>query len=313
MRTRTFLSYETMAQWVESLGPELRAAGFVAVAAIVRGGVFPGLWASYATGLPLHCLQYDRARGQARWIGEAPPPGRLLLCEDVAGMGETLVECLRFANATHPDCEVLTLVSDELSRVRPRWSRFAPNVQTIFPWERHDQTPAFQRDWQGGGSTGASAMRPDHDYRLWAVDLDGVLCDDMPAGRYGADLARCLAERDDLPLHPRAPALLAHTHVIVTGRPAHDGERTRRWLARHGLHGIAVHHRDPGLHDDSLEAAARYKGSTADRLGCSDFIESCPHQAALVALQRPHLRVYWWADGHPVLLSATAAPLHGGG
>jgi len=297
-----------MAQWIEGLGPELRAAGFVAVAAILRGGAFPGLWVSYTAGLPLHFLRYVRAEGRACWVGEPPPPGRVLLCEDVAGMGETLVNCLAFVESTHPGCEVLTLVSDELSRIRPRWSRHAPQVQTIFPWERHDQTPAFQRDWQSGGSTGAAAMRHDHHYRFWAVDLD-VLCPaDLPAAGAPVDgQTSAPAWPDELPLSPHAPALSDERHVIVTARPVQDEVRTRRWLARHGLEGIATHHRDPARHGDSPLDAARHKGTTADRLGCSDIIESCPHQAALLALHWPHLRVYWWAGGQPVLLSASAA------
>lgn len=309
MRPRAYLPYDQIAQWLDAIGPELRAADFVGVVAVLRGGVFPAHCVSFATGLPVFSLRYSRSDRRASWAGELPPPGKLLICEDIAGSGSTLADAVEFVRATHPEHEVLTIVSDEWSRLQPRWSMQRAGIQTVLPWERHDQTPAHKADRREGGTQATAALRPDHEYRFWGVDLDGVMCSDLAPERYAADLSACLAERDTLPLLPLAPTLMPGTHAIVTGRPLQDQARTRQWLARHGFEAIAVHHRDPQQHDASIDAVARHKGSTADRLGCSDFIESCPHQATLIAMHFPHLRVYWWRDGQPVLLSAASASI----
>jgi hypothetical protein len=219
-------------------------------------------------------------------------------------MGHTLSTCLDVVRQTHPDTDVLTVVSDELSRIHPRWSMALPGVQTVFPWERHDQAPRHQKDWHAGGATGSIEMKSDHEYRFFGVDLDGVLLDDLLPSAYELDLEACLAQRDSLPMASYAPRLSPNTHAVVTGRPTQDRDRTRIWLDKHGYGDIAVHHRDPATHGSSTELVAAHKAQAADRIGCSDFIESCPHQAALIAVAVPHVRVYWWNLGQPVLLSA---------
>ena len=149
-------------------------------------------------------------------------------------------------------------------------------------------------------------MEDDDDYRLYAVDLDGILCDDIAPGEYQADLEACLDKRDQLFLSSTAPILVAGKHVVVTGRPTCDAKRTRTWLDRSGLIGIDAHFRETEIHTDAPESVAHHKGQTASRMGCSDFVESCPHQALLIATHYPHLRVHWWRGGQPVLVSAAS-------
>lgn len=306
MRSRHYLSYDQIGQWIDGISGELRAEHFDAIVGIERGGVFPALCAALATGAPLHWLQYSRPSQSASWRGAAPAPaGKILLCEDVAGGGHTLERSLQFVSASVQSVKVLTVISDDLSRLIPDWSLYRPGVQTVFPWERHDQSPSHQADWQAGGSLGTCAMRRDHEYRLVGVDLDGVLCEDMPSASYEHDLASCLRARDALDLAPFAPSLHPQRHVLITGRPVDDRERTHAWLAIHGMNGIRVCHRESL--DSTLEGAVAHKGSTADRLGCSDFVESCPAQAALLASRHPQLRVWWWNRGQPLLLSASRA------
>lgn len=142
----------------------------------------------------------------------------------------------------------------------------------------------------------------DEAYRYFAVDLDGVLCEDLPPALYHADLEACLLERDSLPLSAFAPSLMPSRHVVVTARPSEDSERTRLWLDKQGYHAISVHLRDPSSH--SVSESAIHKGETATRLGCSDFIESDPRQAIEIAARFPHLRVTYWNEGNPILVSA---------
>lgn len=303
-RRRTYLSYDQIALWVESIAAELRAAECSSIVCILRGGLFPAQCVAFATGLPLHFMRYDRGAQQATWVGPLPAPGKVLVCEDVAGLGYTLANCLDFLALSHPEFDVLTVVSDDLSRIQPRWSQHFDGVQVVFPWERHDQVPLHQQDWTEGGAAGSRVMRPDHEYRLVAVDLDGVLCHDIHPDRYAQDLAACLAERDQLLPADFAPKLEREQHVIVTGRPNEDRERTVAWLERHGLGGIPVYCRDPAVDPGTDEGSARHKGRTADLLGCSDMVESSAEQAVLIAEQCPHLRVHWWRLGSPVLIAA---------
>ncbi|MCM5681918.1 phosphoribosyltransferase [Schlegelella sp. S2-27] len=308
-RPPSYLGYSQISQWIDSLGGTLRAKQFVAVAAVLRGGLFPAQCAAFATGAPLWFIRYDRGRQEASWHGGVPPPGRLLLCEDIAGHGHTLVNCRALVRRTHPDHRVLTIVSDELSRVRPDWSMHRPNVQTVLPWEREVVSPQFRQDyWHRDGAHGREPMKPDHCYRRWGIDLDGVLCDDLPAARYEADMAGTLTERDALPRAQGAPQLTADQHVIVTGRPLADRHRTRAWLDARGYSGIAVHHRDPAVHAHDDLSIAAHKASTAERLGITDFLESCAHQAILISARAPQIRVFWWHGGDPVLVNAHPTP-----
>jgi hypoxanthine phosphoribosyltransferase len=306
-RPRTYFSYDQISLWIESLAAELQAEPFTGVVGILRGGVFTAACVAFNTGVALYFMRYDRERQQAQWVGSPPPPGKLLVCEDVAGLGYTLVHCLELIQQTHPEHDVLTLVSDDYSRLKPRWSLPFSGAQVILPWERHVQTRAQRTDWYQGGAKGQLAMRPDHEYRFWGVDMDGVLCADMPSQRYADDLAACLCERDGLLPEPLAPALKPQTHVIVTARPEEDRARTQAWLVQHGLGDVPVHLRDPDTHAATLEGSAHHKGSTATRLGCTDFLESCPAQSALMAAQWPLLRVYWWQEGRPLRILASQA------
>jgi len=308
-RPPSYLGYETISQWIDAIAPQLRDSQFVAVAAILRGGLFPAQCASFVAGVPLAFIGYDRQQQRARWVGEPPPPGRLLICEDMAGYGYTLVNCKAFVEQTHADYRVLTVVSDEFSRTRPDWSMHRPDVQSVLPWERELISPHFQRDWLEGGADGRRAMDADHVYRYWAVDLDGVLCDDLAPRRYAQDMDAALAERDGLPRAARAPQLIPRRHIIVTGRPLHDSRRTRSWLDAQGYGGIDVIHRDPRQYEHDDAAIAAYKSAAAQRLGITDFIESCPHQAVLIAAHAPHMRVHWWRRGDPVLINATPTAL----
>ncbi len=304
-RPPSYLGYSQISQWIDSLGGSLRGERFVAIAAILRGGLFPAQCAAFATGAPLSFIRYDRIRQEATWHGDVPARGRLLLCEDIAGHGHTLENCRALVQRTHPDHRVLAIVSDELSRIKPDWSMHRPNVQTVLPWEREVVSPQFRQDyWHRDGAHGHQPMKPDHCYRRWGIDLDGVLCADLPVERYETDMTGALMARDALPRAQGAPNLAAEQHVIVTGRPLVDQDRTRAWLDTRGYGGIDVHHRDPAVHSHDDQSVACHKASIAERLGVTDFLESCAHQAVLISARAPHIRVFWWRSGDPVLINA---------
>jgi hypothetical protein len=136
------------------------------------------------------------------------------------------------------------------------------------------------------------------------VDLDGVLCPDLPPEAYQQDLSATLRARDALALLSNAPPLSQEAHVIITGRPVEDRQRTEAWLAHVGHAHITVVLREPRHHAEHETPV--HKGQAATAHGCSDFIESCPRQAIEIAARFPHLRVHWWNDGNPVVVSAQA-------
>jgi hypoxanthine phosphoribosyltransferase len=309
-RPPSYLGYAQISQWIDSLAEALRAERFVAVAAVLRGGLFPAQCAAFVTGAPIAFIRYDRGIQVASWQGEPPPAGRLLLCDDIAGHGHTLVHCRALVERTHPDHRVLTVVSDELSRLCPDWSMRRPHVQTVLPWEREVVSPLFRHDyWHADGAHGRQPMQSDHCYRRWGIALDGVLCADLPQQHCERGMAHALATRDAQPRSRNAPGLTVRHHVIVTGRPLEDRERTRAWLDACGYAGIEVHHRDPARHDHDDASVAGHKAAAAERLGLTDFLESCPRQAVLIAASAPHLRVFWWRDGEPMLVNAHPATL----
>src|SRR5690606_17019672 len=88
--------------WVESVVneyvPSWRQMGFEALVAIARGGLVPGVMAASALDLPVYALEYDRSSRKVSWFtAQEPPSGaKILLVEDIAGRGTTLVDCLTF-------------------------------------------------------------------------------------------------------------------------------------------------------------------------------------------------------------------------
>ncbi len=303
MNPVVYLNYNDISLWIDSLQPEFKQYPFVAIVGILRGGGFPALCASFATGLPLYHVKYDRQTQTAKWDGEIPPQGLVLVCEDFAGSGQTLSNCLRLINQTH-EYKTLTLVSDEKSRIEADWTKRYDGYQVVLPWERHCLSPAHHEDWtNNGGKLGLTKMNNDNEYRYYAVDLDGIFCVDIHPIEYETDLHTTLQTRDQLPILPTAPTLKEGKHIIVTGRPTEDTQRTKEWMEKHGYHSIDIHHRNPEKH--SAKETAIHKGEVATKLGCSDFIESCPQQALEIAINFPHLRVTYWNNGNPILISAS--------
>jgi len=298
------LTYAQISQWIDAIAPELKAQDFVAIVAVLRGGIFPAQCAAFATARPLHFMTYDRGTQTANWFGPLPPEGRILVCDDIAGYGMTLANCVDLAQKSHPELKVLTVVADELSRRKPDWSMDRPGVQSVLPWEREIRSLQYQEDWLAGGGEGRIPMKSDIEYQNWGIDLDGVLCVDISPAEYEKNLEQALSMRDLLPRAPNSPPLKSPRHVIVTGRPTIDTERTRRWLDAQGYQDIAVYHRDLEKFDHSIERVAKYKAETASSLGLTHYLESCPQQAILIAHFAPYLQVFWWRDGKPMLVTA---------
>lgn len=295
------LTYEQLDHWIESLQPALLAERFTMAIGILRGGAPLALMVSHAVGAPVAFLRYDRQTRTVAWDSTLPVPpagSNVLLCEDIAGRGFTLTDCIAFLRQHGLVVRTLTGAVDELSRTQPDYAIDARGYFALFPWERQAYTERYREDWARVEAGAAAAMADDHEYATYAIDLDGILLPDVPLARYDEDLAGALAERDALLPFDVLPGIdLQQVRTIITGRPEMDRGRTETWLARHGFGHLQLLMRTPDTHDESSAGTAAHKATAALRGGVTHFIESDPVQALLIAQQAPLLRVIWW-DAH---------------
>jgi hypoxanthine phosphoribosyltransferase len=282
---------------VSGFVPEWRRAGFDSVVAIARGGLVPAVMAATDLSLPLHAVSYDRGRRMVSWYTSSQPPAssKLLLVEDVAGSGTTLVDSLHFLRNEGHRVSVFTLAYDARSRIRPDYGLEMPaGFRAWFPWERTSIT-------QAADAHPHTAEVLEYELASWAIDLDGVLLMDLPEEQYARALQDTLAQRDLLPPSETLPGLDLSRVTIITGRPEQDRQRTQAWLGRHGFHGPLV------MRDESRHTAAQTAEHKAQALlsRChTHFIESCPMQALAIARQAKVARVIWWNGGKALLVYA---------
>ncbi|ROM72234.1 phosphoribosyltransferase [Pseudomonas brassicacearum] len=290
------VTYEQIDQWIASIQIQLIQEEFVCIIGILRGGGPIALMASHATGAPVAFLRYDRAAREVSWDSSIPIPdtnSKVLLCEDISGVGNTLSDCREFLRQRGLKVRILTAGFDDKSIIRPDYGIDGRGYFLLFPWERQSFTDEYRRHWikTRGGTT--SAMGNDHDYDTYAIDLDGILLPDISPARYEANLERALLERDDLEPFSLLPA---HKRVeaIITGRPEMDRDRTLLWLRQYGYGEVELRMRDTARYDDSPGQVALHKARAALDLACTHFIESDPVQAVLISTAAPLLRVIWW-------------------
>lgn len=293
------LSYEHLDRWIASLQPELLEEAFNCVIGILRGGAPLALMVSHATGVVPAFLRYQRSERSVVWDSSIafPAPGsKVLLCEDIAGAGHTLSDCLNFLRRRGLQVKTLTAGFDDLSVTRPDYSIDGRGYFLQFPWELQAYTCAYRDRWQDthGGCTGR--MGHDHEYDAYAIDLDGILLGDIPLEHYTNDLRATLERRDQMQPFADLPPW-GQVKAIVTGRPEMDRARTQDWLSRHGHGGVALIMRDTQAYSDTPEQVAIHKARATVQLACTHFVESDPIQAILIAQQAPLLRVIWW-DAH---------------
>lgn len=286
-------SFEVTYEWIESTirghRERLRAEGFDAVVGILRGGTVPAFIAAQIVDRSLSFLRYDRPSGQVFWHSIAPTSRqKILLVDDIAGEGFTLVRGKAFLEKEGHEVKTLTIAFDERSRLRPDFSTDLSHQIIVLPWERHRLHPEFIAD------LGQGVIQPDHHYQLIALDLDGLLLPDIEPAEYEKDLAATLLRRDGLLPFEKGhlPAFEPKRTVIITGRPEQDRERTLRWLGQHGYADLPLHMREDSRfpHTDS----ALWKASQARHLGVTHFYESDLWQATLITEHCPLLDVFYW-------------------
>lgn len=293
------LTYNQIEQLILKWVPEWQSCGFSCVAAIARGGLMPGLVASTALSLPLYIIGYDRPNRRPHWHyhQRGKEFGKVLLIEDFAGQGYTLSDCMDFLTQQGVIFEVCCLISDEFSRVKPKWSfELPPHTKAWLPWEKTAITPLF--DIHGNES-----HIPEHQLKNWGIDLDGILLPDLPDHKYTDNIESALLERDALLPFKHLPNLPWRNITIISGRLEIDRERTLQWLKRHGIAPHLLVLRDETKHP--VEQTAQFKAAKIHEFRITHYIESCPKQAIHIAHHAPLATVFWWNDGSPVVLNGS--------
>ncbi|MGD6843048.1 phosphoribosyltransferase [Bacillus infantis] len=143
-----YLDYNQISLSLDSLAEEIKREGFDALVIILRGGSFPGFHLAFLTGLPYYFLTYDRISESADWKGAAPSLKKVLLVEDFAGMGKTLISSREFLTNQGMDVRTLVICKDPKSASVPDYFCFETrenNVRFILPWERFRLNPAESR------------------------------------------------------------------------------------------------------------------------------------------------------------------------
>jgi len=292
------LTYDKLDQWTLSLQQELIREQFACVIGILRGGAPLALMVSHTIGVQPAFVRYHRATRAVNWDSSIPIPAagaKVLLCEDIAGEGYTLLDCIEYLRAQGLQVKTLTGGFDDLSRVRPDYGLDGRGYFLLMPWERHAYTESYRAAWQRTRAGTQGCIGPDHEFAVFGIDLDGILLPDLPAHQYQTDLEAALQLRDTLPPFEHLPhAAVAQSKAIITGRPEDDRARTLAWLRKHGYERPHLIMRNPERHDDSLAQVAAYKAEAAIALACTHFLESDPVQAIHIAHHAPLLHVIWW-------------------
>ncbi|SAI73161.1 orotate phosphoribosyltransferase [Bordetella ansorpii] len=244
--------------------------GYDAVVGIARGGLYLACMVAQSTDLPLRVAYYDR-RSRHVHLPSSFATRRVLLVEDVAGKGNTLLDVAAKLHTRGIAADIMVVCSDDLSRIVPDIGvRLSPGERHWFPWERAQAGPTdAQRQ--------ASAMDLDCPYWRTAFDLDGVFVADLPKRDYFRSLEVTLQRRDQLAPLARPPQW-RDGDWIVSGRLTTDEARTRRWLHRHGI--------TPGkllLRPDQQEPPSTFKARMLCTHRIVEFFESDLAQAVTIA------------------------------
>lgn len=294
------LTYEQIDLWVASLQPELVAAGFACAVGVLRGGAPLALMVSHAAGVPVAFLRYDRATRLAQWDSSLPIPPRgskVLICEDIAGMGHTLADCIGFLHAQGLEIRTLTAAFDDLSRIRPDYAIDARGYRVLLPWERHAHTDDFQAALRDTPAGSHRRLAEDHTFAAYALDVAVLAAlDDEPGGSAatasGHSSAMTQRVFDRFGFGPE------RTKLLVCARPQAQRAATAAWLAARGWSGPRLLMGAGESDEADPRAWARRKAEAALGAACTHFIDADPTQAILIARCAPLVRVVWWDAQH---------------
>jgi hypoxanthine phosphoribosyltransferase len=116
---------------------------------ILRGGAIPALMLSQMLAIPVDFVYYNRREARAEIKSESAFESidccikegkKILLVDDVAGTGYTLINCFDYLLDYVKDeslVKVLTLVHHNKSRAKPNYFKDCSSHHAVLPWERY--------------------------------------------------------------------------------------------------------------------------------------------------------------------------------
>ena len=144
-----FYGYDDIETFCLSQREKLAQENVGLILGILRGGAMPALMLSQMLGIPVDFIHYDRQEAKAEinnrkvfdLVNACVEEGkRILLVDDVAGVGYTLANCYDYLLSFVQDeslIRVLTLVHHVNSRTRADYCKDCSSVHAILPWERY--------------------------------------------------------------------------------------------------------------------------------------------------------------------------------
>ncbi|WP_233886720.1 phosphoribosyltransferase [Paraburkholderia flagellata] len=144
-----FYGYDDIETFCLSKREQLVQENVGLILGILRGGAIPALMLSQMLGLPVDFVHYDRQEARAEinnkkvfeLVDACIKEGkRILLVDDVAGVGHTLANCHDYLLSFVKDesfIRVLTLVHHANSRTEAHHCKDCSSVHAVLPWERY--------------------------------------------------------------------------------------------------------------------------------------------------------------------------------
>ncbi|WP_028204640.1 phosphoribosyltransferase [Paraburkholderia nodosa] len=144
-----FYGYDDIETFCLSKREQLVQENIGLILGILRGGAIPALMLSQMLGLPVEFVHYDRRETKAEinnkkvfdLVDACIKEGRrILLVDDVAGVGYTLANCYEYLLSFVKDeslIKVLTLVHHVDSRTVADHYKDCSSVRAVLPWERY--------------------------------------------------------------------------------------------------------------------------------------------------------------------------------
>ena len=144
-----FYGYSEIETFCLSQRERLVQEGVGLILGVLRGGGIPALMLSQMLGIPVDFVYYDRREARPEIKNNevldlinacVKERKKILLVEDIAGVGRTLVNCYEYLLSLVEDkslIKVFALVHHEGSRAKPDYYKDCSGIRAVLPWERY--------------------------------------------------------------------------------------------------------------------------------------------------------------------------------
>lgn len=289
----TYLSYNQIALKIDGLVPMIRAQQYDALVIIVRGGTFPGIHLSVRTGLPIYYLSYERKQFPpvTNWIGfPAPRDAKILLVEDMAGAGKTLISCRQFLQDQEYDVETFVVFKDTMSASQPDWCCYESDIpgQTfLLPWEKSKMNPVYD-------VMDKSERFVDHELEFTVWNMNCVL------DFNNLDDEMTLLEKGSI---SKIPSFQEQDQLMANG--IREANFSVNWMKQNDVT-LPLNMVSDTEGITSALRLALLKGDELLMLGCTRYVDNDVESLVLIGDCFPHLEVLWWNNGNPISLISSS-------